>query len=135
VRVKKNLYLCKKIVNKIMSIFKSKVVLTEQEDSILTVITSMVRSKDCIIDVHPETMGYLLSLDRLQYHLLIDNEGVQLTNHDFFITRRLRGVVMDKIKGVVRAEASSRINARISTIFNNELVLLTKINNKIVDVK
>jgi hypothetical protein len=85
--------------------------------------------------VHPETMGYLLSLDRLQYHLLIDNEGVQLTNHDFFITRRLRGVVMDKIKGVVRAEASSRINARISTIFNNELVLLTKINNKIVDVK
>lgn len=118
-----------------MSLFKSKVVLTGQEESVLEVVRNMVENQDCIIDVHPETMGYLLSLDALQYNLLIDNEGIQLSNHDFFITRRLRGVVLDSLKGIVKAEASHRLNTRINTIFNNELELLTKINKRISDVK
>lgn len=118
-----------------MSIFKTKVVFTEQEESILEVVTNMVENKNCIIDVHPETMGYLLSLDELHYHLWIDNEGIQLTNHDFFLTRRLRGVVLDSVKGVVRGEASRRLDTRIDTIFNNELALLTKINKNIADVR
>ena len=118
-----------------MSLFKSKLVLTGQEENVLEVVKSMVEKKDCIIDVNPETMGYLLSLDRLQYHLLIDDEGIQLSNHDFSITKRLRGVVLDNVKGIVKREVSSRLNARILTIFNNELELLTKINKKIGDVK
>jgi hypothetical protein len=118
-----------------MSLFKSKLVLTGQEESVLEVVRNMVENQDCVIDVNPETMGYLLSLDSLQYHLLIDNEGIQLSNHDFFITRRLRGVVLDSVKGIVKAEASQRLNTRINTIFSNELELLTKINKRISDVK
>lgn len=118
-----------------MSLFKSKLVLTGQEESVLEVVKNMVENQDCVIDVNPETMGYLLSLDKLQYHLLIDDEGIQLSNHDFFITKRLRGVVLDSIKGIVKKEASRRVNSRVLTIFNNELELLTKINKKIEDVK
>ena len=68
-----------------MSIFKTKLILTEQEDSILGLVKNMVSREECLIEVDPETMDYLLSMDKLQYYLLIDSEGVQISNHDFLL--------------------------------------------------
>jgi hypothetical protein len=114
-----------------MSIFKTKLILTEQEDSILGLVKNMVSKEECLIEVDPETMDYLLSMDKLQYYLLIDSEGVQISNHDFFISRRLRGNVVNLIKDVVKTETSKRRQTRINSIFSNELELLTKINKAI----
>lgn len=114
-----------------MKLFKKQLVLTQQEEGIVNIIKSMTFRKDCLIEINPETMDYLLSMEDLQYFLLIDSEGVQISNHNFFITRRLRSNVVDSIKEIVKAETSARRQLKIDSIFNNELELLTKINKAI----
>lgn len=116
-----------------MKLFKKELVLTQQEEGIVDVVKSMTLRKDCLIEINPETMDYLLSIEDVQYFLLIDSEGVQISNHNFFITRRLRSVVVDKIKGIAKTETSARRQVKIDSIFNNELELLTKINKVIED--
>jgi penicillin-binding protein-related factor A (putative recombinase) len=117
-----------------MSIFKREVSLTEQEERLVNVVTSMLSREDCLIEINPENMDYLLSIEELQYFLLVDAEGVQLSNHTYFITRRLRTNVLDKIKTLIKIETSARRSAKIDSIFKNELDLLTKINNTIGNV-
>jgi hypothetical protein len=114
-----------------MKLFKKKLVLTQQEESIVNVVKSMTLRKDCLIEINPETMDYLLSIEDLQYFLLVDCEGVQISNHNFFITRRLRSDVVDTIKSIVKSETSVRRQLKIDSIFNNELELLTEINKAI----
>lgn len=114
-----------------MNLFKKQLVLTQQEEGIVNIVKSMTLRKDCLIEINPETMDYLLSMEDLQYFLLVDSEGVQISNHSFFITRRLRSNVLDSIKETVKAETSARRQLKIDSIFNNELELLTKINKAI----
>jgi hypothetical protein len=114
-----------------MNLFKKKLVLTQQEEGIVDVVKNMALRKDCLIEINPETMDYLLSIEELQYFLLVDCEGVQISNHNFFITRRLRSNVVDSIKSIVKAETSARRQVKTESIFNNELELLTEINKAI----
>lgn len=114
-----------------MNLFKKELVLTKQEESILDIVKSMISKKECLIEINPENMDYLLSLEEIQHYLLIDFEGVQISNHNFFITRRLRNNFLDKIKSIVKAETSARRQLKTDSIFNNELELLTKINKTI----
>ena len=114
-----------------MKLFKKQLVLTQQEEGIVDVVKSMTLRKDCLIEINPETMDYLLSIEELQYFLLVDCEGVQISNHNFFITRRLRSNVVDSIKSIVKAETSARRQVKTESIFNNELELLTEINKAI----
>lgn len=115
-----------------MKLFKKKLVLTQQEESIVNVVKSMTLRKDCLIEINPENMDYLLYIEDLQYFLLVDSEGVQISNHNFFITRRLRSNVVDNIKSIVKAETSVRRQLKVDSIFTNELELLTEIN-KVID--
>ena len=114
-----------------MKLFKKQLVLTQQEEGIVDVVKSMALRKDCLIEINPETMDYLLSIEELQYFLLVDCEGVQISNHNFFITRRLRSNVVDSIKSIVKAETSARRQVKTESIFNNELESLTEINKAI----
>jgi hypothetical protein len=114
-----------------MKLFKKELVLTQQEESIVDLVKSMTLRKDCLIEINPETMDYLLSIEELQYFLLIDCEGVQISNHNFFITRRLRSNVVDSIKSIAKAETSARRQVKVENIFSNELDLLTKINKAV----
>lgn len=115
-----------------MNLFKKKLVLNQQEEIVLNVVKSMTLRKDCLIEINPENMDYLLSIEDLQYFLLIDGEGVQISNNCIFINRRLRSNVLDTIKSIVKSETSVRRQLKIESIFNNELELLTEIN-KVID--
>jgi hypothetical protein len=117
-----------------MSIFKTKLVLTEQEENLVSVVKSMLSREDCLIEINPENMDYLISIESLQYFLLVDGNGLQLSNHTFFVARRMREKVLDKIKDLIKEETAMRRRAKIEGIFSNELDLLTRINNTIGDV-
>lgn len=117
-----------------MSIFKTKLVLTEQEENLVSVVKSMLSREDCLIEINPENMDYLLSIESLQYFLLVDGNGLQLSNHTFFVARRMRAEVLDKIKDLIKNETAMRRRAKVESIFSNELDLLNKINTTIGNV-
>ena len=114
-----------------MSIFKKTLKLDEQEQGILDLICSMVSRKDCDIEINPDDFSYLVSLEKLQYYLLIDSLGIRLSNHEFFISRKFSDKVLDKFKEVIKKEVVKRREAKVNNIFKNEMELLIKINNNI----
>lgn len=114
-----------------MNIFKRSLKLDRQEQTMLALISSMVSHRDCIIEINPDDFSYLVSLEELQYYLLIDSLGIKLSNHKFSISRKFSDRVIDKFKDVIKKETIKRRQAKVDSIFKNEMDLLTKINDNI----
>jgi hypothetical protein len=106
--------------------------MTEDETEMFNVITNLVTQSDCIIEVNPENMDYMLCLEKEQYFLLIDSNGVQFSNHGFVVIERYSDVVLDAYKKVVKTETIRRRTNRRNEIFKNKLNLLASINNKLI---
>lgn len=116
-----------------MSIFGKKVVLTEEEEQIHSTIEKMVGNSKCLIDINPESMSYLLEIESLQYYAHIDGNGVEISNHTFFISRRLGADVLDKIKKVISEESARRWTLKKGNIFKNQTELIERIKTNIGD--
>ena len=54
----------------------------ERESKMFDVIQNLVTQPDCVIEINPEDMTYMLSLEKEQYFLYIDGTGVQFSNHE-----------------------------------------------------
>ena len=106
--------------------------MTEDETEMFNVITNLVTQSDCIIEVNPENMDYMLCLEKEQYFLLIDSNGVQFSNHGFVVIERYSDVVLEAYKKVVKTETIRRRTNRRNEIFKNKLNLLASINNKLI---
>jgi hypothetical protein len=106
--------------------------MTEDETKMYNVITNLIIQPDCIIEVNPENMDYMLCLDKEQYFLLIDSNGVQFSNHGFVVIERYSDVVLDAYKKVVKTETIRRRTARRNEIFKNKCNLLDAINDKLI---
>jgi hypothetical protein len=76
-------------------------------------------------------MDYMLCLEKEQYFLLIDSNGVQFSNHGFVIIERYSDVILSAFKHVVKKETIRRRNARRDEIFKNKCNLLDNINEKL----
>lgn len=113
------------------NIFNTKVELNETEDNFLQIIESAVKDKENSLEYDIENMNYLIHIPKLQYYIYLDEVGVQLTNHNFFITKHIRAKVLDKYKSIVRKEISLRIQNKKQEIFKNESVLLNKIKEEL----
>ena len=105
--------------------------MTEDETEMFNVITNLVTQPDCIIEVNPDNMDYMLSLEKEQYFLLIDGIGVQFSNHGFVVIEKYSDKVLDAYKHVVKTETIRRRNSRRDEIFKNKLNLLININEKL----
>jgi hypothetical protein len=105
--------------------------MTEQEEKMFNVISNLVTQPDCIIEVNPEDMSYMLCLEKEQYYLLVDGCGVQFSNHGFIVIRNYPGNILDAYKNLVRDETINRRNFKRNEIFKNESNLLDKINVKL----
>ncbi len=88
--------------------FKRKIKITEKEQLYLDIIENMVKRKDCIIEINPSSMDYLLSIESEQYYVSIDSVGIQISNHDFLIIRRFEDYVINSAKKLVKEEATKR---------------------------
>ena len=106
--------------------------MNEDETKMYTVINNLVTQPDCIIEVNPENMDYMLCLEKEQYFLLIDSCGVQFSNHGFVIIERYSQTVLDCFKSLVRNETIRRRNNRRDEIFKNKCNLLDNINDKLL---
>ena len=106
--------------------------MTEDETKMYNVITNLIIQPDCIIEVNPENMDYMLCLEKEQYFLLIDGNGVQFSNHGFVVIERYSQNVLDAYKHVVKTETVRRRNGRRNEIFKNKCNLLDSINDKLV---
>ena len=102
--------------------------MTEQEQKMFNVIENLVTQPDCIIEINPENMNYMVCLEKEQYYLLIDSCGVQFSNHGFIVIKNYSANVLDAYKSVVKTETTRRRNERQSEIFKNESNLLDTIN-------
>jgi hypothetical protein len=105
--------------------------MTEQEEKMFNVISNLVTQPDCIIEVNPEDMSYMLCLEKEQYYLLVDSCGVQFSNHGFIVIRNYSANILDAYKNLVRNETINRRNFKRNEIFKNESNLLDKINVKL----
>lgn len=106
--------------------------MTEDEAEMFNVITNLVTQPDCIIEVNPDNMDYMLCLEKEQYFLLIDGIGVQFSNHGFVVIEKYTEKILDCYKNVVKTETVRRRTARRDEIFKNKLNLLSSINEKLI---
>lgn len=113
-----------------MGIFGKKK-LTEKEQLYTDIIQKMLSREDSLIEVNPDNMSYLISLESEKYYINIDSTGIKISNHDFLILRRFDAHVLDEAKDIVKVEATLRREKRIKSIFDNEDNLLTKIKNSL----
>ena len=106
--------------------------MTEDETKMYNVITNLVTQPDCIIEVNPDNMNYMLCLEKEQYFLLIDSCGVQFSNHGFVVIQSYTQTVLDSYKTLVKTETVRRRNNRQNEIFKNKCNLLDAINDKLI---
>jgi hypothetical protein len=106
--------------------------MTEDETKMYNVITNLVTQPDCIIEINPDNMNYLLCLEKEQYFLLIDSCGVQFSNHGFIVIQSYAQNILDTYKTLVKTETVRRRNSRQSEIFKNKCNLLDTINDKLI---
>jgi hypothetical protein len=106
--------------------------MTEDETKMYNVITNLLIQPDCIIEVNPDNMDYMLCLEKEQYFMLIDGNGVQFSNHGFVVIERYSDVILTTYKKVVKTETIRRRIARRNEIFKNKCNLLDSINDKLV---
>ena len=106
--------------------------MTEDETKMFNVITNLIIQPDCIIEVNPENMDYMLCLEKEQYFLLIDGNGIQFSNHGFVVIERYSDTILTAYKKIVKTETVRRRIARRNEIFKNKCNLLDAINDKLV---
>lgn len=111
--------------------FNKKVELKEDEQLMLNALTKMVERKDSVLEYDQESFSWLISLAELEYYILLDGVGIQLSNHKFLINKRLSDKQQTLFKSVVSQENSRRLKAKRETIFRNETELLTNIIEKL----
>jgi hypothetical protein len=114
-----------------MGFFEKQVVLTEEEQQLFDMISAMVSNPQCNIDVDPNTMQYLLDIESLQYFVIIDSVGVEFSNHNFCVARRLSSKGLDAIKKLVADESSRRWVLKRDTISKNQKDLIEKIKTNV----
>lgn len=105
--------------------------MTDLEQKMYTVIKTMVMSPDCIIEINPDDMSYMLSIEGEGYYLLIDDIGVQFSNHGFVVIRSYETKILDCYKTLVKTETTRRRILRRTEIFKNEGNLLVNISDKL----
>jgi hypothetical protein len=106
--------------------------MTDLEEKMYKVIETMVTSPDCIIEINPDDMSYMLSIEDAGYYLLLDSVGVQFSNHGFIVIKSYDSNVLDHYKTLVKTETTRRRNLRRNEIFKNEGNLLVNISNKLI---
>jgi hypothetical protein len=106
--------------------------MTEDETKMYNVITNLLIQPDCIIEVNPDNMDYMLCLEKEQYFMLIDGNGVHFSNHGFVVIERYSDVILTAYKKVVKTETIRRRTARSNEIFKNKCNLLDSINDKLI---
>ena len=111
--------------------FFGKKKLTEQEQLYLDIVQKMVDRQDSLIEINPDSMDYLVSLEKEQYFLFVDSIGIQLSNHGFILPRRFEDYVVSKAKDIIKTEATKRREAKKQAIFANENNLLIKIKDSL----
>ena len=117
-----------------MTWFKKQTKLTEQEQLIADIIKEMTERVDSVLEYDIEDGSWLVTIPELEYYVSIDGVGVELSNHKFFITRRMDDKVLTIMKKIVSGENTKRLKTKKQSIFKNELNLLNDVKNKIVSI-
>lgn len=108
-----------------MAFFKTQ--FTEEDIKIQEIVKAFLAKPDTLIEINPEDMSYILSYEPRSYYMLVDNVGVQITNHTFDKDIRLDSKKLDIIKGLIKEEATRRREAKKAVVFKNRSELLDKI--------
>lgn len=118
-----------------MSWFKRNITLSEEEQLVKDIITSMLNNPKTLIEINPDDMSYLLSdLDK-SYFIEVDSVGVKVTNHSFMLDKRMSSDVIDSMKNLIKTETTKRRSEKKEKIFQNGLNLLTTIKQNLENGK
>ncbi len=117
-----------------MGWFKSKLELSEEENFVVDIIKLLLANKETIIDIDPEDMSYLLSLEdeTRDFLLEVDSVGFKLTNHTFFMDRRCSVRVIEHIMSLMKEETSRRRKEKKERGFRNGIFGLDKIKQSLL---
>jgi len=120
----KNLF--KKEMN-ISNVFKSKIELTEYEESYKKVIEAMCDNPDTHILINPSNGDYILSNPNKHFDIIIDSQGVTITNTNFSSRRQLPENVLDLFKDIAKLRATADRESIVKAILSREKALLEQI--------
>lgn len=113
-----------------MNLFKTK--FTEEDIKIQELVKSFLSKPETLIEIKPSDMSYILSYEPRNYYILVDNVGIQISNHEFDKDIRLEDNKLNVIKDLIREEADRRREAKKAKIFKNRSELLDKITTNIM---
>lgn len=110
-----------------MSLFKSKVELTPEQEEQKKFIEAILSKETTVISIEPTKMIYILT--NKETYVEIDSVGIQIDGDCFTYHRQLEGKVIDMFKDLCKAEATKRRNAVRETKLQKTLEKLQTLKN------
>jgi len=117
-----------KLLNRIHDLFHAKPELTEEDNLLIEIITKMCDAPDSKFEMEPDDDRYFGRNDRLQYKLVLSEDFIKITNHDFHFTKYGKLKQMVNLIKLVRGRIQSDRNEFYDDITKNEIELLKKIS-------
>ena len=109
------------------NVFKAKIELTEYEESYKQVIEKMCDFDDTQILINPSNGDYILSNKAKHFDIIIDSQGVTITNTNFSSRRQLPDNVLELFKGIAKVRATADRESIVKNILSREKALLEQI--------
>jgi hypothetical protein len=115
--------------NMFSNVFKAKVELTEYEESYKLVIEKMCDNPETHILINPSNGDYILSNKAKHFDIIIDSQGVTITNTNFSSRRQLPENILDLFKNIAKIRATADRERIVKDILSREKALLEQIMN------
>lgn len=93
-----------------MSLFKSKIELTPEQEKQKDFIELILSKPSSVIEVNPTNMAYYII--NADVEVEVDSNGIQIDGDCFSYSRRLPSGVIDLFKTLCKTEATKRRNER-----------------------
>jgi hypothetical protein len=120
-----------KLLNRIHNLFHAKPELTEEDNLLIEIITKMCEDTDSEFRMEPDDDRYFGQNAKLKYKLVLSDDFIKITNHDFHFTKYGNLRQMTHLISLVRGRIQSDRNEFYDDITKNEIELLKKISNNL----
>ena len=99
------------------------------------IVRAMCNNKNTKFLIAPVSHTYYLENKPLHYFVVLDESGIRITNHKFFITKSLTGTESNKIIGYARSRIEILRKDMEREIFANESNMINEIYENLKNSK
>lgn len=104
---------------------------TEKEQEVYDIILNICQVEETEVRVDPKTFEYFISLEANHYDIIVDSNGVIITNSKFSLRERFDVKFLELLKDIAAERASKDRQKVKEEILSRETIMLKEIKNNI----